>query len=167
MNVLVLSSVCISFKNSSQPLVSREASKTSSSMSRFVLALFFILAMARQVNNNARSIRIFSPSLNDSYVKSSRWRDRIFSSNDSFKSNLTKKSIAAKYLLTRLLMTGMYCLIILDLIPESRNITVAISSNSFCFSPSIFLIFVALSLRDKSSTIFESGFVCGLERSPI
>ena len=43
--------------------VLRDESNISSSINRFVLVLFFILAISRQVNNKARSILIFSPSL--------------------------------------------------------------------------------------------------------
>ena len=54
------------FTMESVPEPSRELSKISSSINKFVFALFFIFATALQVKSSARSIRIFSPSLNDS-----------------------------------------------------------------------------------------------------
>ena len=50
----------------SVPDVSKELSNTSSSTNRLVFTLFLSLATALQVNSRARSILIFSPSLNES-----------------------------------------------------------------------------------------------------
>jgi len=56
------SSVFIILSKLSIPSVSRLESNTSSSISKFVLAEFFILAICLQANNKARSILDFSPS---------------------------------------------------------------------------------------------------------
>ena len=53
------------FKNSSVPNPSRELSKTSSIIRRFVFAEFLNLATSLHVKRSARSILIFSPSEKD------------------------------------------------------------------------------------------------------
>ena len=55
----------IILRNSSVPKPSSDESNTSSSMSKFVLVEFFIFAIVRQAIIKARSIRCFSPSLNE------------------------------------------------------------------------------------------------------
>ena len=123
--------------------MSSEASKTSSRMRRLVLVELRSFAMALHVNNKAKSIRIFSPSENDAYENTSLYLDLMTSLNSSSSSKLIKKSKDARYLLISLFITGIYCRIILVLIPPSFNIDPAVlnsslsnvnSSNKFSFS---------------------------------
>ena len=73
----------IIFRNSSVPKPSRDESNTSSIINRFVFTEFLTLATSLQVNNNAKSIRIFSPSLKDEYEKASCIGDFTVSLNSS------------------------------------------------------------------------------------
>ncbi|NDH49339.1 MAG: hypothetical protein EBY41_02105 [Proteobacteria bacterium] len=62
-------------------------------ISRLVDTELRSFATARHVNSNDKSIRIFSPSENESYLNTSLYLDLICSSNCSLSSNCTKKSI--------------------------------------------------------------------------
>ncbi len=96
----VLSLLSFNISNTkSTPFSSKLLSNISSNISRLQLILFFILAIARQVNSNARFILIFSPSLKEAYVNSSRYLERIVSLNSPSNLKFTKKSILARYLL--------------------------------------------------------------------
>ena len=81
------SNVCNIFINSSVPPSSSELSNTSSNTKRFVFTEFFNFATALHVNNNARSILIFSPSLKFAYENASRYLDLIDSLNPSSRLN--------------------------------------------------------------------------------
>ena len=65
--------------NSLSNVYGADNKKTNSLTKRLVETLFFILATILQVNNKAKSIRCFSPSLNEAYEKESLCLDLIVS----------------------------------------------------------------------------------------